>query len=385
MCGDPCGKTCHDGGDDRMKTQLKIRPIFLISSLMILCLGMAVVLLTAQRNANAYADLQLDAAVRMENAEAYLKTLILEKEIAIEPEDLNHTALIGPDFTELTSTPGEIGAKRSSLNPEFAAAMVRYFHQAGVKKGDTIAIGTSGSFPGFLIATLCAATQMELDVKVIASLGASMHGATRVSFNIFDILEALKMGGYADFAIVGISCGSENDNGGSAFEGFTFEGTEELSVALCQDYAKRFETQFIYYRNLSDAIAKRLELYGSDVKLFVNIGGAAANSGKSNYTLDFPQGLVTQVKFIPETNLRGLNYEFIAQGIPVLNLLNVKLLCQENGIPFDPIPMSKAGETSVYLEVSYNKVMILVTLVLAAAVFVLGVCDGYFRRRRLEN
>ena len=55
----------------------------------------------------------------------------------------------------------------------FAALLVRYFEEAGLEKGDTVAVGTSGSFPGLFIATLCAATEMELDTKVIASFGSS--------------------------------------------------------------------------------------------------------------------------------------------------------------------------------------------------------------------
>ena len=43
---------------------------------------------------------------------------------------------------------------------------------------------------------------MGLKTKVIASLGASMHGATRVEYNIFDIILDLREGGFADFDLV---------------------------------------------------------------------------------------------------------------------------------------------------------------------------------------
>ena len=137
---------------------LKIRKVYLLSILAILALGIFLTLFLAQTEANEYEEAQRNAAARMERAEAYIKKSILDKGFAIEETDINRTGLLGPEFTELTSTPGEEGAKRSTLNPEFAAVMVRYFHEAGLKEGDSIAIGSSGSFPGFLIAVLTAAT-----------------------------------------------------------------------------------------------------------------------------------------------------------------------------------------------------------------------------------
>lgn len=364
-----------------MRTFLRIKPVFLCVSFAVLVIGLAASVITANVQANDYAQMQLDAARRMEAAEAFIKDRILGLGIEIEADDLNQTGLIGPEFTELTSTMGDPKAKRSTLNPEFAAAMVRYYHNAGVGKGDSIVIGTSGSFPGFVIASLCAAAEMELDVRIIASLGASMHGATRVNFNVFDFLDALKDGGFADFNLVGISCGSSNDNGGGAMEELLYENSKQLSYDICTAYAKKIGAEFIYYSRLADSISRRLELCGTDVKLFVNIGGAAPNSGISSYALDFPQGLVLDFPPIPNDATRGLNYEYAALGIPVLNLLNVKLLCQENNIPFDPVPLSKAGETAVYSEISYNRILIILTLVLSFAVFTLGVFDGHRRRK----
>ena len=110
----------------------KIRKIYLISSLLILILGFFLTLILANREAGEYEETQRNAMERMERAEAYIKERIIEKGIEIEEIDLNKTGLIGPEFTELTSTMGEIGAKRSTLNPEFAAMMIRYFKEAGL-------------------------------------------------------------------------------------------------------------------------------------------------------------------------------------------------------------------------------------------------------------
>ncbi|MBQ0071512.1 MAG: poly-gamma-glutamate system protein [Spirochaetales bacterium] len=368
-----------------MKKFSKIRPIYLLLAVVIVVLGFGFVLLSAQVEAKSYADMQLRAAERMEKAEAYLKERIISLGIENEPEDINQTYLLGPEWSELTSTPGEEGAKRSALNPEFAAAMVRYYHDAGLEKGDSIAIGTSGSFPGFVIATLCAATEMELDTRIIASLGASMHGGTRVDFNVFDIMSTMKEGGFVDYNLLAVSCGSANDAGGSVLEEILYEGTAQLSEEICRREAERTGAEFIHYPYLGDSINRRFELYGKDVKLFVNIGGASVNSGDSAYTLDFPQGLVLDPPKIPDVPLRGLNYEYAAIGTPVLNLLNVKLLCQENSIPFDPVPLSHAGETAVYSEVEYNRPLIIGVLVLLALDLIIGSVDAILQKKKKES
>ncbi|MCI6115769.1 MAG: hypothetical protein MR687_10890, partial [Spirochaetales bacterium] len=93
----------------------KIRKIYLISSLLILILGFFLTLILANREVGEYEETQRNAMERMERAEAYIKERIIEKGIEIEDIDLNRTGLIGPEFTELTSTPGEEGAKRSTL------------------------------------------------------------------------------------------------------------------------------------------------------------------------------------------------------------------------------------------------------------------------------
>ena len=121
----------------------KIKKAYLIASLAVLILGFFLTLFLANVEAAEFEEEQRNAMERMERAEAYIKNRILKKGIEIEETDLNKTGLLGPEFTELTSTPGEEGAKRSTLNPEFSAVMVRYFHEAGLEEGDTIAIGGS--------------------------------------------------------------------------------------------------------------------------------------------------------------------------------------------------------------------------------------------------
>lgn len=351
-----------------MKKTEKIKPLFLIIAFVLCALGVFLGMGTTTIKENVCIEDQLNAAIRMADAEAYLKERILEAGIEIDFEDLNQTGLMGPEFTELTTTPGNTGAKRTSLNPNFAAAMVRYYTDAGLKKGDVVAIGTSGSFPGLMIAALCGATEMGLETRVIASLGSSMHGATRPEFNVFDILDHLKKGGFCEFDLLAVSPGSVNDLGGGNLEGLIYFGTKELSLELCKETGY----EVIYIEDLAENIQYRLGLYGDDVDLFVNVGGASPNNGTSSYTLNFPNGLVLDPPTIPTTPYRGLIYEYAARGIPVINLLDVRGLAEANGIKYDSVPMEKPGESGVYYSVAYNIPLIIIFLVGSIGVLVFG-------------
>jgi poly-gamma-glutamate system protein len=300
--------------------------------------------------------------------------------ISAEADDLNDTLLIGPEVTELTTTNGAIEAKRTSLVPDFASAMVRYYTQAGLNAGDTVAIGTSGSFPGLAIASIAAAGTMGLNIKVIASLGASMHGATRVEFNIFDILLALKESGVADFDLVAVSQGSTKDQGGGAWDGFYYEGTKALFREMCEETAAETGAVFIDCPDLGDSIRMRLELFGN-VDLFVNVGGSGASNGTTTRILDVPAGLVTSFGNIPDDSTRGLVFEYLARGIPVVNLLNVRQLASDNGIAYDPVPMPEPGVSGVYMQTSYSAALIITGIICTLGILAAGVILSGRNRR----
>lgn len=351
------------------KTRLRIKPVFLILALFFAILGIVLILCTKQSTRTDYYQTQLDASFRMQEALDCLKTAILDEGIPMEEEDINQTALLGPDWTEITTTLGHPSDKRSILNPNCAALLVKYFKQAGLKAGDTIAVGTSGSFPGFAIATLCAATEMQLKTKVIASYGSSMHGGNRLEFPTIKMIKTLLEKGIVDFDLLAVSPGSDNDYGKGGLEGLLYEGSRDIVVAL----GKAEGVEFIDYNNLEKSIARRLELYGDDIDCFINIGGASPNSGTTSYTLDFPEGLVTDPPRIPTSANRGLSYEYAAQGIPVINLLYIKKLLNDNGLPYDPVPLPQPGSGDVYYETSYSVFLIILTLILVLGTLVSGI------------
>ena len=103
-------------------------------------------------------------------------SVIEAENIAIEAGDINRTGLTGPEWTPLTTSAGIRGAKRTSLKPNGAALLLRYFKGAGLKADDRAAVGASGLFPGLRIATLCAATELDLQTEIVAAYAPPCMG-----------------------------------------------------------------------------------------------------------------------------------------------------------------------------------------------------------------
>ena len=342
----------------------KIHQGYLMLALVIGFLGVLLTWALRRSTPTEYSELQLAAAKRMQQAEAVLLEVVQEENIPIEDIDLNKTGLIGPEWTPLTTTPGIEDAKRTSLDPNIAAVLVRYFKEAGLNQGDTVAVGTSGSFPGLLIATLCAAKEMDLDVKVILSFCSSMYGATRPELNVYRMMSILEENDLITFDLLAVSPGGTNDYGESAL----WPDSRELIFEMAAETG----VEFIDYNDIENSIARRLELFGEEIDCFVNVGGASANSGTSAYTLDFPMGLVLDPPKIPTTKNRGLMYEYAARGVPVVNMLNMRQMAVDNGLAYDPVPMSEPGEGGVYYDVAYPLWLSVIAAVLMLAVLIVG-------------
>lgn len=338
--------------------------LWLCLALTVSLLGVYSTLIFQAKEPLPYADVQLAAARRMEKAEQAVLAYVKEQGIAIERDDLNQTGMIGPEWTELTTSLGLLEAKRTALQSDFAALMVKYYQEAGLKAGDTICCGMSGSFPGLCIAAVAAANEMGLTMRVIASYGSSMYGCTRPELTVVRTLDVARQAGAIDYELIAVSPGGDFDQGVSIL----FPGSREMIFEMAQEDG----LLMIDEPDIPSTIRRRLALYGKDIDCFVNVGGASANMGTSPYTLTFPNGLVTDPPRIPQDDDRGLTFEYAARGIPVIHLLNVRGLAEENGLPFDPVPLTKPGETDVYFETRQSPWPALTALVCALLLMVLA-------------
>jgi poly-gamma-glutamate system protein len=297
---------------------------------------------TGGRAAVVAADARVEAAVLMAQSLESIKALRQAKGLPLDRTlDPNETGIIGEEFTPLTTSLGEVDAKRTSANPAFAAVLVKYFQSAGLKRGDVVAVGGSGSFPALLLASLCAARVLDLRPIVIYSIGASMYGANIPGFTFVDMLARLRADGLLPYGLAAVSPGGDQDGGAGVL--FDEDGTALLSET------RRSAIPVVGGTSLADRIRRRLRIYEAaagtrPIRCFINVGGASANFGDTPASLELPNGLLLRVPRLPSSPTRGLVFEFASRGIPVVHLLHVRGLARSNGLPFDPVPIPRVGE-----------------------------------------
>ncbi len=245
--------------------------------------------------------------------------------------DPNKTGLIGPEWTSITSTVGHPDAKRTTINPEFAALIVTLLREAGVQHGDTIALGSSGSFPGLLLSSMAAAKAMHLTCKTIISIGSSSYGATRPELTILDIYQLLMRSKLINDQPLAVSLGGEGDIGLDWEESTIYQLREKIYKS---NYFFIEEDKFVRNVSLRDS------LYGftksSGLKAFINAGGAMANIGTSETILGLKPGVVRKFR-IPVAEKQGVIHKALLRDIPVIHLLNIKGLAIEYGLKWDPV------------------------------------------------
>lgn len=106
---------------------------------------------------------KLAAARLSKKAADYIREYRLEKGVFIDVvNDPNQTALIGQEYTLITTDRGYIDSKLSSTNPNMAAVIVQLLKDAGLNTGDTVAIAITGSFPALNISVLAAIETLKL-------------------------------------------------------------------------------------------------------------------------------------------------------------------------------------------------------------------------------
>jgi len=317
----------------------------------------------------------IDAARLMERAAAALKDCRDSRGLPVDPAvDPNRTGLIGVERSDITTSAGRLEAKRTTTNPDLAALVIALLHEAGVRRGDAVAVGASSSFPALIVATLAAANVMGVEPLVISSLGASEWGGNIPGFSWLDMEDCLRIRGLIDVRPVARAIGGDGDIG----RDMSPEGRARLAARIRAGGAP-----FLEEPDLERNVARRMALYraaaGSRrIGAFINIGGSWANLGTDAEVLKVEPGLVRRVG-VPPPPRRGVLQAMAAEGIPVIHLLNVKGLCERYGLPWDPRPLPAPGEGPVYGRVpaGSRQNTALTALYIAAMVLTLAL----FRRR----
>jgi poly-gamma-glutamate system protein len=293
----------------------------------------------------------MEAASRVLVAERQMQGLMQGREI-----DPNRTGMIGSEFTAITTTLGDLAAKRTAANPDFAAALVRVVATLDLPRGTPVAIIVSGSFVGGNIAAITAAEALGLRPVVIASLSASMWGATDPAFNWLDMAAVLRARGVIHARVAAAVLGGDGAVGG---------GMDAAGVAALRASAARDDVPLIEARPLAaliDALLGRVNASIADAAAggetrpgaVINVGGALIGLGSCRETSELPPGLTTRALSCT-AGTPGVAMRLAQAGVPLLHVLNIRRLAVELGLPFDPVPSPVPGNNAaIYGSVRRN-------------------------------
>lgn len=327
--------------------------------------------LEATRTEVPAADFQekLEASALSQRCMDYIREQKADLGIAVDGAvDINGTGMIGQSYSAITTTLGSLEAKRTSINPNMAAAVVDMLHELGVERGDRVAVNCSGSFPAMNISVLCAIQTLGLEPVMMASFGSSTHGANDPLFTYLDMEYALWDAGLLEHRSDWFSVGGMEDLG------------KEMDPQVREQVTARLEGlgyRLFYEEELLENIRRRYALYNrEEVVCFINVGGNDVSFGDSSVIVHADGGILT--KLSENDRSTGLVQLFLRDGVPVIHLLNIKSLAVQYGLPFDPTPMPDVGEGGVYSVRAYHRYGALPGLLAAGAVL----CRDWLKSRK---
>jgi poly-gamma-glutamate system protein len=274
--------------------------------------------------------------------QAASRVLWMEKETrGLTPSaqtDPNRTGMIGQEYTSITTTIGELPAKRTATNPDFAAVLVRQIASLKLARGTPVVIVVSGSFVGGDVAAITATETLGLRPIVMASLSASMWGANEPGFNLIDMLAALREHNVIRTRAIAAVLGG----GGAIGNSMDADGVAALRRSAARDGVPIVEVRPV--AALIDALLGRINAAAGDTRpgLVINAGGALIGLGSCRESYEWPPGLTRRAPTCSD-GTPGLAMRLAADGLPVLHIINMRRLALEWGLPFDPTPLPIPG------------------------------------------
>jgi poly-gamma-glutamate system protein len=281
------------------------------------------------------------------------------------------SGLIGAWMTPTTSVYGNLHSKQTSINPNFAAAIVSMLKEAGVEEGDAVAVGFSGSFPALNACVLAACETVGARPIAISAATASQWGANVPDYLWLNMENVLLDKGLIRHGSVAASIGGRKDRA----SGMSAEGVKLLEEAL-----ERSGVRVIAEPTYEESVDRRMAIYresagGARIAAYVNVGGATVSVGTPIDKRTFHPG-VTDVPPEEETALDSVMRKFIDSGVPVIHLSEMHVLAREWGLPWRPTTTPEVGEGGVYLRGRYSRPLALGVLAVLCALIAAAALAG---------
>lgn len=271
----------------------------------------------------------------------------------IEPVDSEvdplSSGVIGVAASPVTSVGGHLLSKRATVNPNWAAVMVRLLTEAGVREDDVVAVAVSGSFPALNLATYCAIQQIGARPVIILSASASQWGANIPGLLWVDMARRLRAAGVIRSKAVAATLGGREDRG---------LGIPDRGLQLMRRAIEKAGIPLIEPTSYEEAVAERIAVYGEHtgvqpVRALVNVGGGTATTGPEEIDQFFDPGLVTSVPPRAFTFDTVMGH-FVEEDVPVINLWNISTLANRFGLPYPPTVPPRVGEGGIYRATTYR-------------------------------
>ncbi len=294
---------------------------------------------------------KLAAAKLAAQSFALIREERLARKIPIDPTtDPTRSGLIGVLLTPTTTNTGQLSAKQTSINPNFAAVFVHLLKRIELQAGDVVAVGSSGSFPAMNITMLAACKALGLRPLIISSVGSSQWGANHPDLMYPDMERVLRRRGLLPFKSLAVSLGGVDDEA----VGLSEAGRQQLRTVI-----KRNNLVQLQAASFEDNLKMRMAIYrqhagDAEIKAYINIGGGTTSVGTRVSKRLFKPGLNRKVPR-GAAEIDSVMTRFAKKGIPVIHVTKVEDLAQRYGLPIEPTQTPPVGEGKIFIREEYSK------------------------------
>jgi poly-gamma-glutamate system protein len=325
------------------------RVTLLVSAILAIAAISSVELIKTTRK-QPYFDEKFQASLTMKKGMEVIKAYRIKHFGPIDTAaDPVGSGMIGLPQSPITSVFGHLPAKHNTINPNWAAVMVEMFKNAGLKEGDVVAAGFSGSFPALNLATLAAVEVLKLKVIAVTSTSSSTWGANIPEFTWLDMERLLYKEGLISHRSVAASYGGKED---------TALGRSKKARELLRAAMERNGLSPLAFETTKENIDERIAIYkkfagGRRIGAYVNVGGGTVSVGSGLGKRLFKPGL--NLKPPPGmTGLDGVIIRFAREGVPVIHMIYIDKLVKKYGLTPNPLVMPSVGEGQIYGKIEYN-------------------------------
>jgi len=346
--------------------QISLKLLWIVA--IVAVIGMVLVETWQVRERQPYYRQKIKASRLALTAFETIKAEHIKKNIPIDPEaDPALSGLVGQLLTTVTTNPGHLPSKQTSINPNFAAVIVHFLKRAGIQEGDTVAVGMSGSFPSINICVMAAVQTLKLNPVIISSAGSSQWGANNPTLMWPDMERALYDQKIFGFKSMAMSRGGLEDRA----LGLTRESRAYIDNRITGQGYPLFSS-----KNYQESVEKRMELYTTHagdegIKAYINVGGGTTSVGTKVGKKMFKPGLN---RSMPRAagSIASVMTSFASEGLPIIHMTRINTIATRYGLPLQPTQIPAVGEGNVFIRETYNQWLVggtLLTILLLLGAF----------------